>query len=117
MNPRDGHCVACDHHGQTGLPLAEHHRILGNRDDDRPSNKLSLCGTGNVPPGCHGETHSHRKTFGNRNGYIVTRHGPRTATLEVPVYFNQPSLGRVGWYLLDDHWGLTRCDPQPGEET
>jgi len=102
--------VACGAASGHPLPVADHHRILGDTTDNRPSNKIALCGTGNVPPGCHGQVHSRRKAFGDPLGYIVTRHQDREVTLRVPVYFSQPDLGRTGWYLLDDDWGLTPCD-------
>jgi hypothetical protein len=108
-----GQCVSCGALPGRPLPVAEHHRILGNTDDERASNKLTLCGTGNVPPGCHGEAHSHRKVFGDPRGYIVSRHGPREATLDVPVWYDQIALGRVGWFLLDDAGGLVRAGRPP----
>ena len=109
-NSRDLRCVACGAPNGHPLPVADHHRILGDTTDNRPSNKIALCGTGNVPPGCHGQAHSRRKAFGDPLGYIVTRHQDREVTLRVPVYFSQPDLGRTGWDLLDDDWGLTPCD-------
>jgi hypothetical protein len=110
---RDGNrCVGCGKPAGHPLPLAEHHRILGDRTDNRLSNKITLCGTGNVPPGCHGMAHSQRKHFGGLRGYIISRHGKPGSTLEQPVYYDQPMLGRVGWYLLDDEGGMT---PWEGE--
>lgn len=82
--------------------MAEHHRILGDTSDERPSNKLLLCGTGNVPPGCHGEAHYWRQAFGRPRGYIVTRLARADVTLHQPVWYSQPSLARVGWYCLTD---------------
>ena len=112
---RDGGCcVACGRPPWDPLPIAGHHRILGNTDDNRPSNKLDLCGTGNAPPGCHGEAHSRRKQFGDPNGYIVTRHGPRDITLQIPVFYYQPRFGRVGWFLLDDDLNLIPWEPVQG---
>ena len=105
VTDRDGgRCVAC---GQPApqVRLAEHHRILGRRADNRPSNTLTLCGTGNVPPGCHGTAHQHPRRARSR-GYIVSRHGPAAATLTIPVWYNQPALARVGWFLLDDDYNL-----------
>jgi hypothetical protein len=115
VRARDGdRCISCDHPAGHPLPLAVHTRILGDHDDDRPSNKLTLCGTGNLPPGCHGLAHSSRKVFGDPRHYIVSRYGARSATLAIPVWYNQPSLGRVGWYLLDDDYGLTLVE-SPGD--
>lgn len=81
---------------------SEHHRILGNRADNRPSNKLSLCGSGTT--GCHGWVHAHPREA-REKGWIVTRHGPRDATRTVPVWYSQPGL-RTGWYLLGDDGSL-----------
>lgn len=104
VTDRDGNrCVRCGKPHTAG-PFSEHHRIHGNRSDNRPSNKLLLCGTGIT--GCHGEVASDRK----RNawgGYVVSRHVDPAMTLQVPVYYYQPALGRVGYYLLDDDGGLT----------
>jgi hypothetical protein len=91
-------------------PFAGHHRILGNRADNRLSNRLLFCGTGNVPPGCHGLTHQFAR-LARDLGYIVTRHGTRAATLSVPVLYWQPALGplpaRIGWFLPDDDGRLS----------
>ena len=106
---RDGGCVACGK--LAGCRV--HHRILGNRDDDRASNRIVMCGWGNVPPGHHGAAHQ-RGRLARDYGYIVTRHGPRTATLTVPVFYHQPAAGivpgRIGWFVLDDDGRLTPVD-------
>jgi hypothetical protein len=91
---RDRRCVGC---GTPVPPFAVHHRILGNRADNRLSNRLLLCGTGNVPPGCHGLAHRHAR-LARDLGYIVSRHRKRTDTLVEPVLF-----------VLDDHGGLEPC--------
>jgi len=100
---RDVRCVAC---GTVVPPFADHHRILGNRADGRLSNRLLLCGTGNVPPGCHGLAHKHSRLAREQYGYIVSRHRDRADTLIQPVLYWQPALGRYparfGWFLLDD---------------
>lgn len=102
VTDRDGgRCVRDDN---PAGPFSEHHRILGNRSDNRPSNKVLLCGTGTT--GCHGAVHHDRKANA-WGGYIVSRHADPEVTLLVPVYYDQPSLGRVGYYLLDDDGGLT----------
>lgn len=106
---RDRGCVACGRQASGRV----HHRILGKRDDNRLSNRLCLCGWGNVPPGCHGIAHQHSRRARDL-GYIVTRHGPRDATLTVPVFYYQPGRGnipgRIGWYVLDDDGKATPVD-------
>lgn len=106
---RDRRCVGC---GTPVPPFAVHHRILGNRADNRLSNRLLLCGTGNVPPGCHGLAHRHAR-LARDLGYIVSRHRKRTDTLVEPVLYWQPAIGRfparTGWFVLDDHGGLEPC--------
>ncbi len=94
-------CVAC---GVlvTHTAHSSHHRILGNRADNRASNKLTLCGSGTTLD--HGKTH-HERRWARDNGYIVTRHGPPEATTRIPVYYNQP--GRRGLFLLGDDYTLT----------
>jgi hypothetical protein len=116
---RDLHCVGCDARPGTE-PMDEHHRILGNTADERPSVKLLLCGRGNHPTGpdgqrwCHGSAHTWRKAFGDPRGYIVSRHAdPAVVTLTAAVWYQQPSLGRVGWYALDDDGGLRGPLPLP----
>jgi len=105
ITDRDGaQCVCC------GTPLAGqrysvHHRIYGNRGDNRPSNLVTLLGTGTTLH--HMQAHRRKSTWAIPNGYAVSRHAAREATLVVPVWYYQPALGRVGWFLLDDDGGLT----------
>jgi hypothetical protein len=111
---RDRRCVSCG-----AAQCRRHHRILGNTSDNRLSNRLALCGWGNVPPGCHGGAHQAGR-LARTLGYIVTRHGPRTATLDVPVFYYQPAAGtlpgRIGWFTLDDAGELAPVDlPMPDE--
>ncbi len=100
VRTRDKFCVRC---GAEGSQV--HHRILGKRKDNRASNLILLCGA------CHVIVHEHsRESRGN--GWIVTRHGPRDATVSVPVFYAQP--GRNGWYTIDDQFGLTKEHGKPG---
>lgn len=120
VSDRDLRCVACD---QPAGPFNEHHRRKGDRGDNRPSAKLLLCGSGTVL--CHGKTEQVGATATNAGprwardrGYLVSRHLPRAATLDVLVWYNQPSLARVGWFQLDDDGGLNGPvgqPPPPGE--
>lgn len=111
VRERDGNrCVACD---TVMGPWSVHHRQLGNRDNNALSNLILLCGTGTT--GCHGvRVHGSSSTtdlargrrWASDLGYIVTRHGPRDSALHRPLWYNQPSLHRVGWYVLDDEGGI-----------
>ncbi len=108
-----GRCVAC------GVFLATvehslHHRILGNRKDNRASNRIYLCGSGTTR--CHGGVHAHPRLAREDFGYIVSRHRPAADTTRVPVYYNQPGL-RVGWFLLGDDCTLTSWEPGCQNET
>jgi len=87
-----GMCVCCGERGASD----DHHRILGNTADDRLSNLLRL------RHACHMRWHQREVRRARELGYIVSRHGPREATLEVPVWYDQPQAARVGWYRLDD---------------
>lgn len=84
-----------------------HHRRLGKRSDNRPSNLILLCGSGTTY--CHGWVH-HNRAAAFDAGWIVSRHGPETNTLEIPVTYGQPRA--EGQYLLldeataDDKWML-----------
>jgi hypothetical protein len=85
-----------------------HHRILGNRKDNRPSNLITLCGSGTT--GCHAAVHGIRspgnrdysRTQAQEEGFIVSRHRISAATLTVPVKHH-----RFGLVLLDDQGGQT----------
>lgn len=93
---RDGwQCFRCGLYCQTG-PHSVHHRVLGNRADNRFSNLILLCGSGTL--GCHAWVH-HNPREAMAHGYIVTKFGS-TPTWEVPVTHFR--LGRV---LLDDEGG------------
>ena len=78
-------------------PHSVHHRVLGNRRDNRHSNLILLCGTGTT--GCHGWVHNHPK-LSRDEGWIVSKF-TRQDTSEVPVLHHQ--LGRV---RLDDNGGM-----------
>jgi hypothetical protein len=105
-------CVACGFRLDAGNEQGSlHHRIHGNRSDNRPSNKLVLHGTGIT--GCHdraritGNASAERQVGeAERRGLVITRHAPVSFTLSTPVFYDQPHLARVGWYLLDDEAGL-----------
>ena len=103
---RDGYSsVCCGVRLDMGAQASQHHRILGNRRDNRPSNGLLLQGTGSA--GCHWRWHVPDRAEAERLGYVVTKFRGPARTLEVPVWYHQPHLGRVGWYLLDDDGWLT----------
>lgn len=89
-----GRCVRCGRHLE-GIQASLHHRILGNRTDNRPSNLIWLCGSGTT--GCHLWVHANG-TASRDAGWIVSRHGPRENTLTVAVRYAVPDLAR----LLDD---------------
>lgn len=108
-----GRCVADGVQFGSWQAYSAHHRILGDRADNRPSNMIMLCGTGAT--GCHGlrvHGHAHRddeargRRWAERLGYRVSRHADRETTLTIPVWYDQPGL-RVGWYYLDDDGGLS----------
>lgn len=101
VSGRDGRsCVCCGQRLDTGHTQAsQHHRILGDRRDNRPSNGILLQGTGSS--GHHWRWHVPDRAEAERLGYIVRR-GVLAVTTAIPVYYLQPHLGRVGWYLLDD---------------
>lgn len=75
--------------------------MLGNRSDMRPSNLITLCGSGTT--GCHGWVHGHPREA-RLNGWIVSKY--RAAeTVSIPVLYGQPD--RAGWHTLtDDHYVL-----------
>lgn len=67
----------------------------------RPSNLILLCEP------CHRRVHKNSRQA-RLDGYIVSRHLPRNATLAVPVLYAQPQAAppRLGWYSIDDEFGL-----------
>lgn len=117
MNPihqRDGgRCVV---HGDRAETV--HHR---NHDhsDDRPSNRISVCGSGTT--GGHGFIEAHPEAAGltpdGGPGWTVSHHHGRVRltalglrsvpvdTTQVPVWMAAGPLGR-GFYLLDDDYGF-----------
>jgi hypothetical protein len=105
MNPvheRDAcRCVRC---GQRAESV--HHRIHGNRSDNRASNRLSTCGDGTT--GCHGWIEDHW-TEAEVMGWTVSKHAPggHVDTAALRVWMENGPYGR-GWYLLDDEGGLDR---------
>jgi hypothetical protein len=103
-----GPCVCCGEYGASD----DHHRILGNTADNRLSNLLRL------RHACHMRWHQREPRRARDLGYIVSRHGPREATLTRPVWYQQPALARVGWYTIDDSGGLDGpLDLPPPEES
>jgi hypothetical protein len=96
-----GQCARCGVNLQS-RGWSVHHRRLGNRADNRPSNLIMLCGSGVTY--CHGWVH-HNRTAAAEAGYIVSRHGPVTNTLEISVTYGQPE--RAGSFLL-----LDEADPE-----
>ena len=112
---RDLNCCCCDRriYSPEDMRLlvpdtlvSQHHRVLGNRADNRLSNKILLYGSGTRE--CHARWHGPQRREGERLGYIV-RHGIYS-TLAVPVWYWQPSLGRVGWFLLTDTGNFDHLD-------
>ena len=98
-------CVACGRRLDSSVEQASvNHRIQGNRKDRRPSNGVLMCGTGIT--GCHGSAGGTGRAEGGRLGYMVSRHCPREWTTRIPVFYNQPNMGRRGWCLLDDAGGV-----------
>jgi hypothetical protein len=85
-----------------GAASSVHHRVLGNRSNNRASNLILLCGSGTT--GCHGWVHEHSKRAKDEGGWIVSRHAQLDVSA-IPVLYDQP--GRQGWYLLDDDLQLT----------
>ena len=105
---RDGfRCVRC------GKPVAYgrdsiHHRILGNRKDNRPSNLIALCGSGTT--GCHGWVHSH-PAEAREYGWIVSRFTQRALTPDASVFY-----AGSGWRLLLDNFTMMPVPPPGGED-
>ena len=99
---RDWHmCVCCGKPIHAGDPYSYHHRVLGNRSDNRPWNLVLLAGTGTV--GCHSRVHLGDRAAAEAAGLIVPKWHPEPWT--VPVAYGQP--GRSGLFLLDDCYGAT----------
>ena len=114
---RDLHCICCDtrlYYPVQGVDLqliapswliSEHHRVLGDRSDNRLQAKILLQGSGTI--GCHWRWHNPDRVEAERLGYIVRRafvHRRCDPLLleAIPVWYNQPSLSRVGWQLLPE---------------
>jgi hypothetical protein len=111
IHKRDG--WRCCVHGDQAQTV--HHR---NHDhsDDRPSNRISTCGSGTT--GAHGWVEAHPAEAGlageDGPGWTVTRHGPRLTgpakrsrvdTTQIPVWMANGPYGQ-GWYLLTDDFGF-----------
>jgi hypothetical protein len=79
-----------------------HHRNH-HHTDNRPSNKLSVCGDGTS--GHHGYIEAHPEEA-RLFRWSVTRHEPGNE----PVWLWHPVYG-LGWYLLTDSYGLDSCPP------
>lgn len=89
-----GKCVVHGDRAQTVHHRNHHHT------DNRPSNRLSICGSGTTAG--HGWVEAHPEAAGVRGGgpgWTVTRHG--IDTTQVPVWMAAGPYGQ-GWYLLDD---------------
>ena len=84
--------------------LAEttHHRIHGDRSNMRPSNLLSVSGSGTT--GGHGWIEHNPLAAREAYGWTVSKHDPRDLT-EIPAWMEAGPFGQ-GWYLLDDEWGF-----------
>jgi hypothetical protein len=114
---RDLHCACCDKrlYNPADMRLlvpdtlvSQHHRVLGNRSDRRLSVLILLYGSGTRE--CHAMWHGKQRAEAERRGYII-RHGIWSPTpAQVPVWYWQPSLGRVGWHLIDDAGNFTYID-------
>ena len=94
---RDRLCVVHGGHA----PTEEHHRVHGNRADNRASNKLGVCRT------AHGWIEAHPRDA-RTMGWTVSRHGQDTT--KVPVWMEAGQLGR-GFYLLGDDYTLNLVEP------
>lgn len=94
MNPihdRDGgRCVI---HGDQAQTV--HHRNHIHADD-RPSNRISVCGSGTTR--AHGWIEGHW-ALANTHGWTISKYEPDPRT--IPVWMEAGPYGR-GWYLLDD---------------
>ena len=91
-----GKCCRCGRAAES-----VHHRVHGKREDRRPSNLLSACGSGTTK--CHGWFEAHPRDS-RTMGWTASRHS-RDNT-KTPVWMEAGTLGR-GWYLLNDQGGLT----------
>lgn len=93
-----GRCVWCGRPWGSRLDL--HHRLLRSHGtDNRPSNLLSLCGSGTT--GCHGAVHHNREKARTR-GHVVA---PWDTPALVPV------LTWRGLLSLDDDGGWSSFTP------
>jgi hypothetical protein len=89
-------CVRCGVEvGQWWPGYSVHHRVLGNRDDMRPCNLITLCGSGTT--GCHGWVHNHPK-LSRDEGWIVSKYDDPAG-----AYVRIHGLG-LRW--LDDSYGM-----------
>ena len=77
-----------------------HHRIHGDRSNNRPSCLLSVSGSGTTLT--HGWIEQHWTAAAER-GWTVTKYGRDTAL--VAVWYEFGPFGR-GWYGLDDEYGF-----------
>lgn len=95
---RDGYrCVV---HGDRAQTV--HHRNH-NHGDNRPSNRISVCGSGTT--GAHGWIEAHPAEAGLDEGGPgwTIYHGDDPAYQR--VWYENGPYGR-GWYLLDDEYGF-----------
>ncbi len=95
IHARDGgRCVV---HGDRAQTV--HHRNHRHRDD-RPSNRISVCGSGTT--GGHGWIEGNWARA-NANGWTISRHTAEPA--QVWVWYEAGPYGQ-GFYLLDDEYGF-----------
>lgn len=100
------------------LSESTHHRNH-HHTDNRPSNRLTVCGDGVA--GHHGWIENHPEVA-RRYGWSITRHGPSTRfavpvpvpePADVPVFLWHPAWG-LNWFLLTDDYGITPTAPPEG---
>jgi hypothetical protein len=88
-----------------------HHRIHGDRTDMRPSNLLSVSGSGTT--GGHGWIEAHWKFAAHPSrGWTVSKFDPSGGppdTTKIPVFMANGPLG-TGMYLLDDDYNIRLAD-------
>lgn len=82
-------------------PTDAHHRIPGNRRDNRASNLLGVCRE------AHDFIHAHPRDS-RTMGWLVSKHGRDTA--KASVWIEAGEQGR-GFYLLADDYTLTLVEP------
>lgn len=106
MNPvhdRDGgKCVVHGDRAQTVHHRNHHH------GDNRPANRISVCGSGTTE--AHGWVEAHPALAGlageDGPGWTISRHGgPLGDPAQIPVWYEAGPYGQ-GWYLLDDDYGF-----------